>query len=69
MEASEEVAFKDAVSGALHTLAGVAQALWHVRDESSDYEMCHMLARVVDETRADVADAMPGTWRSEKVQG
>lgn len=69
MEESEELLLRDAVSGALHTLAGVAQALWHVRDESTDCEMCHMLAGVIDETRAGVIEAAPETWRGDMAQG
>lgn len=63
MEETEELVLRDTVSGAMHTLAGVAQALWHVREESTDYEMCHMLAGVVDDARLAVADAMPEAWR------
>lgn len=62
MTEAEEIALKDASSGALHALAGVAQALWHVRDESTDYEMCHMLAGVVDGVAESFAAAMPESW-------
>lgn len=65
MESSAEIAFKDAVSGALRTLAGVSQALWQVREESTDCEMCHMLADVVDGAARSVRDAMPEDWGRE----
>lgn len=65
MESSAEIAFKDSVSSALRTLAGVSQALWQVREESTDCEMCHMLADVVDRAARSVRDAMPEDWGRE----
>lgn len=69
MEGSEELVLRDAISGALHTLAGVAQALWQVREESTDYELCHMLAGVVDGSRAGIIEAMPESWQGDIAQG
>lgn len=62
MNEEKELVLYDAVSGALHTLAGVAQALWQVREESTDCELCHMLGGVVDGVSRSIRDAFPEEW-------
>ena len=47
MTGEEELGMIDALNSSLDKMRGVEQALWHVRDESTDYEMCHMLAGVL----------------------
>lgn len=69
-EVMEEVAvsgeelllLEDAVSDALHTFAGVREALGHVGDESNDYDMCQMLGNVMDAEIQKVFSALPKAW-------
>lgn len=55
----------DALGNGLRGLTGVEQALGHVRDESTDYEMCQMLSSVVGSCVQSIMDAMPKGWVSE----
>lgn len=56
---------EDAISDALHTFAGVREALGHVRDESNDYDMCQMLGNVMDAEIQKVFEAIPKAWDLE----
>ena len=62
MTGEEELGLIDALNSSLNKMRGVEQALWHVRDESTDYEMCHMLAGVLSECIGAVREAIPDEW-------
>lgn len=62
---SEEMLLAEALGNGLRGLTGVEQALGHVRDESTDYEMCQMLSDVVGSCVESIMDAMPKGWASE----
>ena len=61
----EELCLQDALGTNLLHLIGVQQALWHVRDDSSEYPMCHMLAEAMSNSIKAIAIAMPEEWRKE----
>lgn len=65
MTESEEMLMIEALSNGLRELTGVEQALGHVRDESTDYEMCQMLSGVVGSCVRSIVEAMPKGWLSE----
>lgn len=62
MTTEEELGLIDALNSSLNKIKGVEQALWHVGDESTDYEMCHMLAGVLSGCVGAVRDAVPDEW-------
>lgn len=64
MTESEEMMLAEALGNSLRGLTGVEQALGHVRDESTDYEMCQMLSGVVGSYVESIMDAMPKGWVS-----
>lgn len=43
-------------------MGSVEQALWHMRNESADYKMRHMLAGVLSECIGAVWDAVADEW-------
>lgn len=65
MTDSEEMLLAEALGNGLRELAGVEQALGHVRDESTDYEMCQMLSGVDGSCVEYIMDAMPKRWIAE----
>lgn len=44
---NDDLDFQDTVCDALDKLAGVGQALSHVTERSTEYQMCQMLSSVV----------------------
>lgn len=62
MTREEELGLIDVLNSSLSKIKGIEQALWHVGDESSDYEMCHMLAGVLSGCVGAVRDAVPDEW-------
>ena len=60
---NDELAFEDTMRVALDKLAGVGQALGHVTDRSTDYEMCQMLSDVVMQEVNDISAACPEEWQ------
>lgn len=65
MTPEEELCLQDSLDINLFHLVGVQQALWHVRDDSSEYPMCHMLAEAMSNSIKAIAIAMPEEWRKE----
>lgn len=62
VSSEELLLLEDAVSDALHTFAGVREALGHVGDESNDYDMCQMLGNAMDAEIQKVFRALPKAW-------
>ena len=46
----------------IHNLTGVEQALGHVTDVSTDYDMCQMLGKVVHDEIEKIEGAIPEEW-------
>lgn len=65
MTPEEELKLQDSLSSNLFHLVGVQQALWHVRDDSTEYPMCHMLAEAMSNSIKKIAEAMPEEWRRD----
>lgn len=58
----EMLELRDVLFSSLHALAGVEQALGHVTDVSTDYDMCQMLSRVVHDEIERIQGAIPNEW-------
>lgn len=65
MTPEEELSLQDSLGINLLHLVGVQQALWHVRDDSTEYPMCHMLAETMSNSIKAIAEAMPEEWCKE----
>lgn len=65
MTSEEELKLQDALTTSLFNLTGVQQALWHVREESSEYPMFQVLAESMSNNIKAIAEAMPEEWRKE----
>lgn len=59
---TETFELRDALFSALHGLTGVEQALGHVTDVSTDYDMCQMLSKVVHDEIGKIRGAIPEEW-------
>ena len=59
---TETSELRDALFSALHNLTGVEQALGHVTDVSTDYDMCQMLGKVVHDEIEKIEGAIPEEW-------
>lgn len=62
MDEREQLRLYDALIAALKTFTGVEQALGHVSDVSSDYEMCQTLSGVLHDEVERVREAFPKCW-------
>ena len=58
----DEFHLRDVLFCSLHNLTGVQQALGHVTDVSTDYEMCQMLSKVVHDELEKIRNAIPEEW-------
>lgn len=67
MTDAEELVLGDVLTDSLRKLTGVQQALWHVRDDSTEYPMCQMLAGVVAESVNAILEVVPEEWRVERL--
>ena len=59
---AETFELRDAIYSAIHNLTGVEQALGHVTDVSTDYDMCQMLGKVVHDEIEKIEGAIPEEW-------
>ncbi len=59
---TETSELRDALFSAIHNLTGVEQALGHVTDVSTDYDMCQMLSKVLHDEVEKIQDAIPEGW-------
>lgn len=59
---AETFELRDALFSAIHNLTGVEQALGHVTDVSTDYDMCQMLGKVVHDEIEIIEGAIPEEW-------
>lgn len=64
MESRDMLHLQDALSLALQNLSGVRQALGHVTDGSTDYDMCQMLSNVVSGEIERIVAGMPEDWKT-----
>lgn len=62
MDEREQLRLYDALVAALKSVTGVEQALGHVTDVSSDYEMCQTLSSVLHDEVERVREAFPKCW-------
>lgn len=65
MTNEEELHLQDALNTNLFHLTGVQQALWHVREDSTEYPMCQMLAEAMSSSIKKIVQAMPEDWKGE----
>ena len=65
MNDNEELVLRDEVYTTIMCLRGVSQALGHVRDESTDYEMCQILSNVLDAQGRQMISRSPASWQEE----
>ena len=56
---AETFELRDALFSAIHNRTGVEQALGHVTDVSTDYDMCQMLSKVLHDEVEKIQDAIP----------
>lgn len=63
MTNKEELKLQDALTTGLFNLTGIQQALWHVREESSEYPMFQVLAESLSNNIKVIVEAMPEEWR------
>lgn len=63
MSNEEELKLQDALTTSLFNLTGIQQALWHVREESSEYPMFQVLAESMSNNIKAIAEAMPEEWQ------
>ena len=59
---TETSELRDALFSAIHNRTGVEQALGHVTDVSTDYDMCQMLSKVLHDEIEKIQDAIPEGW-------
>lgn len=59
---TETFELRDALFSAIRNLTGVEQALGHVTDVSTDYDMCQMLSKVLHDEIEKIQDAIPEGW-------
>lgn len=59
---AETFELRDALFSTIHNLTGVEQALGHVTDVSTDYDMCQMLGKVVHDEIEKIEGAIPEEW-------
>ena len=59
---AETFELRDALFSAIHNITGVEQALGHVTDVSTDYDMCQMLGKVVHDEIEKIEGAIPEEW-------
>lgn len=65
MDGNEELRLYDCLMSAMATFSGVEQALGHVSDVSTDYELCQMLSGVMHAEIQKVGNAFPDVWKKE----
>ena len=65
MTPEEDLTLQDALSTNLFHMIGIQQALWHVREDSTEYPMCHMLAAALSNNVMAIIEAMPEDWSKE----
>lgn len=65
MDGNEELRLYDCLTSAMTTFSGVEQALGHVSDVSTDYEMCQMLSGVMHAEIQKVGNALPDRWKKD----
>lgn len=65
MDKKELLDLQDTIGNSLRGLSGVRQAMQNVRDDSTEYAMCQMLAGAVARNVDAIAGAVPKEWRSE----
>ena len=61
---AETFELRDALFSAIHNLTGVEQALGHVTDVSTDYDMCQMLSKVIHDEIEKIQGAIPDEWHN-----
>lgn len=62
MDERELLILQDSIASSLRDLSGVRHALQNVRDDSTDYHLCQMLADVVSRNVDAIAGAVPEEW-------
>lgn len=62
MDKNEQLGLYDALVSAMKTFTGVEQALGHVTEVSTDYEMCQTLSGVLHSEIEKVRAAFPKCW-------
>lgn len=65
MNDNEELILRDEVYTTIMCLRGVSQALGHVHDESTDYEMCQILSNVLSLQARQLIEKPPDSWLEE----
>lgn len=63
MSNEEELKLEDALSTNLFLMVGVQQALWHIREDSSEYPLCQVLAGSLSNSLRAIVEAMPEEWQ------